>query len=390
MADFSNPTEREPLLSQVDDYLSVSDVPVNKPNPAIIPNPSPPPLPERRAPPPCNSPLSLDEIDVEDLKAKKSERSACSLSFSMTVPECYDKYLLKDGSWESLEVEFVIRHLRHISSCYEHVHVFRCHSRNPVYRAVDLQGQRVILKSFPAVKGVSSRRHTMSECIIHSLLKHANITRVFDCFWCKDSIYLVMEEMRVDVYSVLARSASMPERMIRYIIQSCTSALDCIHKHGFLHRDVKTDNLLICDGVVKLGDFGYATCLTESLPWRHACVGSIYWMAPEVVRGELYCFAADIWSLGIVLLELVNGEPPFFSLSREKASFAIAKQDCHFPVLHPELWSSDLIDFCDACLQIRPGGRWTASQLLEHPFLSSDVATADEFAQFTSEVLGDL
>ena len=134
------------------------------------------------------------------MKAKKSERSACDLSFSMTVPECYDKYLLKDGSWKSLEVEcrgwpfwlsiVVIRHLRHISSCYEHVHVFRCHSRNPVYRAVDLQGQRVILKSFPAVKGVSSRRHTMSECIIHSLLKHANITRVFDCLWCKDSIYV--------------------------------------------------------------------------------------------------------------------------------------------------------------------------------------------------------
>ena len=81
-----------------------------------------------------------------------------------------------------------------------------------------------------------------------------------------------MEDMRVDVYSVLARSVSMPERMIRYIIQSCTSALDCIHKHGFLHRDVKTDNLLICDGVVKLGDFGYATCLTESVrarPLRH-------------------------------------------------------------------------------------------------------------------------
>ena len=69
-------------------------------------------------------------------------------------------------------------------------------------------------------------------------------------------------------------------------------------------------------------------------------------------------------------------------------------------MLHPELWSSDLLDFCDACLQIRvgegwrthwkPGERLTASQLLEHPFLSSDVATADEFAQFTSEVLGDL
>lgn len=55
--------------------------------------------------PPCISPLSLDEIDVEDLKAKKSERSACDLSFSMTIPVCYDKYLLKDSWWKSLEVE---------------------------------------------------------------------------------------------------------------------------------------------------------------------------------------------------------------------------------------------------------------------------------------------
>ena len=129
-------------------------------------------------------------------------------------------------------------------------------------------------------------------------------------------------------------------------------------------------------------------------------------MAPEVVRGELYGFAADIWSVGLVLLELVNGDAPYVSMSPQnvglegeaevQAFFVIAEEEEHYPVLEPERWSSDLLDFCDACLQIKVGVEWgseeqpcdrmTANELLHHPFLVSGVASSEEFSDYVALV----
>lgn len=74
-----------------------------------------------------------------------------------------------------------------------------------------------------------------------------------------------------------------------------------IHQKGRIHRDVKSDNMLINDaGAVKISDFGHAAQLTKEKAKRHTVVGTPYWMAPELIRGEDYDEKVDVWSLGIM------------------------------------------------------------------------------------------
>ena len=185
---------------------------------------------------------------------------------------------------------------------------------------------------------------------------------------------------------VMDRAGNLPEKVMAYIAREILNGLLTLHAHHRIHRDLKSDNVLIStEGDVKLGDFGYAAQLTTEQNARQTVVGTPSWMAPELVSGSSYDQKVDIWSLGIVMLELAEGEPPYLRENPMKALFYIASKPA--PLLkNKRRWSPEFQDFVTKCLVKIPQNRSLTTELVSHPFLQLIEETAKEqFSEYITE-----
>eukprot|EP00743_Colponemidia_sp_Colp-15_P004844 GILK01005219.1.p1 GENE.GILK01005219.1~~GILK01005219.1.p1 ORF type:complete len:1034 (+),score=99.99 GILK01005219.1:88-3189(+) len=165
-----------------------------------------------------------------------------------------------------------------------------------------------------------------------------------------------------------------PFEVIAYVTQ-ILRGLDYLHKHQIIHRDLKPSNILLTKdhSTIKISDFGVATQVAEVESLRRSCIGTPWYMAPEVILLEPYSFKADIWSLGCVTLELVTGKRPYHDSPGMHAMFQMV-QHCSPPI--PErkangvCLSLDCLDFLRCCFR-ESSARPTAEELLRHPFLTS-------------------
>ena len=168
--------------------------------------------------------------------------------------------------------------------------------------------------------------------------------------------------------------AALPEDSIRAVCASIVLGLEYLHGVASVcHRDIKCGNVLLTeDGHVKLADFGVSAELSNTLNKRKTVVGSPYWMAPEVIRESHYDGKADVWSLGITVIEMAQGEPPHANLHPLRAIFVIPTKPA--PTLgDPDYWSPEMLDFVRNCCQKDPGQRHDSALLSSHPFIKQEV-----------------
>jgi protein-serine/threonine kinase len=202
---------------------------------------------------------------------------------------------------------------------------------------------------------------------------HSGIVDYIDSFIVDDNqLWVVMEYMDggclTDVLEQFDR-IQLTESQIALICSDTLKALSYIHTKHRIHRDIKSDNVLLnSKGAVKIADFGYAAQLTEQQKKRNTVVGTPYWMAPELIRGHDYGTRVDIWSLGIMLMEMAEGEPPYMEYPPLRALFLITTKGIP-PLKNVDKWSTEFRDFYDKCLEKDVEKRPEAAELLAHPFL---------------------
>lgn len=237
-----------------------------------------------------------------------------------------------------------------------------------VYRAVqDPLGRTVAIKALKSSAAAEENVVTRFEREAKSLalLQHENIIHVYDFHRERGALFIVMEYVQgIDLYDLLDKCGRLPFDVAAIIAMQVARALDYVHYRGIVHRDIKPANVMISrQGGTKVMDFGIARDTSfGDLTEAGTGIGTPAYMSPEQVLGDKLDARSDIFSLGVMLYQMVTGKKPFVEDERRSAMHKI-RLEKHVKArkLNPDI-PRELERIIDRCLEKQPRDRWRSAQ----------------------------
>ncbi|KAL5489902.1 STE11 [Sanghuangporus weigelae] len=223
------------------------------------------------------------------------------------------------------------------------------------------------------------RKKSMLEALEHEIdllreLQHENIVQYLDSSSDDKHLYIFLEYVPGGSVTALLRNyGAFEEALCRHFVRQILQGLNYLHSRDIIHRDIKGANILVDNkGGIKISDFGISKKVEETFlggnarGHRPSLQGSVYWMAPEVVKQLAHTRKADIWSVGCLVVEMLTGNHPYPTLNQMQAIFKIGSSAK--PTVPSDI-SPECEDFLQKTFEVKHEARPDADELLQHPWI---------------------
>ena len=279
------------------------------------------------------------------------------------------------------------------------------------YKVIKLLGEGSFGKAFLCKKGDNETQNDESLCVIKQIiiegmsqkekddvineatilgkLDHPNIIKLFEVFDSqkpKHTLNIVTEYADDgDLSEKIKLQNNKPfteSEILDYFTQICL-ALKHIHDKKIIHRDIKSGNIfLMKSGLVKLGDFGIAKGFQNTMDKAKTMVGTPYYLSPEIIQNKPYDAKTDIWSLGVLLYEMMTFKMPFNANSLPMLSVRIMKGNYQPP---SSVYTKDLREIVSKCLSVEPSKRPSIKEVLRMPIIQNRIRNFLDEIQYNKE-----
>ncbi|KAJ3314406.1 Protein kinase [Boothiomyces sp. JEL0838] len=257
-----------------------------------------------------------------------------------------------------------------------------------LYTKVKPIGRGASSKVFIAKKNDTGQQYALKQMVLHEqkykenvveellmlkALKHPNVVNYIDSYYLQGDLWIILELMEGGPLNDIIENYALTEDNMRTICYETAKGIKFLHECNIIHRDIKSDNILLgAKGTVKLIDFGFSAKLETDDSKRETLAGTAYWMAPEVIKhkGKGYCNKIDVWSFGIVIVEMVDGQPPYMEEDFVRAIYLIVTNGAP-KIKNIDKYSTGLQDLLEQCLEVNVDKRISSADLVQVDILKN-------------------